>query len=172
MSEWKDVALFLYGDVRKDIGFWYSHPLFEIDGLTDDQLFWIPSPNSLCILWHVGHVAHRERTHIGRFLQGIKGTIIPPQYEVFGPDWCSVEDLRRSIDSVEKVLDWTLDVRQKSREYVESLNEADFHSVPPTSELGLSVAHWLFITTSHTALHLGRIQLLRSLIEGKRERAC
>jgi hypothetical protein len=36
----------------------------------------------------------------------------------------------------------------------------------------MSVAKWLFITTAHTALHIGRIQLLRALVEGKRERAC
>jgi hypothetical protein len=34
------------------------------------------------------------------------------------------------------------------------------------------VAKWLFITAAHTALHIGRIQLLRALAEGKRERAC
>jgi hypothetical protein len=52
------------------------------------------------------------------------------------------------------------------------LDEGAFHSIPSTSDEGLSVAHWLFITTAHTALHIGRIQLLRSLIEGEHERAC
>lgn len=172
MSEWKDVALWMYGDVRERKGFWYSRPLHEIDGLKEEQLFWVPDPNSLCILWHVGHVAHRERTHIGRFLQGLEGTIIPSQCEVFGPDWCSVEDIRKSIGSVSDVFAWVRDVREKSQEYVASLTEDDFHAVPPTSEGGLSVAHWLFVTAAHTALHIGRIQLLRALIEGKQERAC
>ena len=36
MSKWKDVADFLYGDIRTDGGFWYSHPLWEIDGLTEE----------------------------------------------------------------------------------------------------------------------------------------
>lgn len=167
MSEWKELAHFLYGR-----GFWYADPFREIEGLTEEQLYWNPDPKSLCILWHVGHIAHRERTHIGRFLQGLKGTIIPPQYEVFGPDWCSTEKIRQSIDSIPNVLDWVFDVREKSHEYIASLTEDDFHTVPPTSEFDLSVAHWLFITTAHTALHIGRIQLLRALIEGKHERAC
>lgn len=167
MSEWKSLAHFLYGR-----GFWYASPLREIEDLTEEQLFWAPDPKSLCILWHVGHIAHRERIHIGKFLQGLKGTIIPPQYEVFGPDWCSTEKVRQSIDSVQGVLDWVFDVREKSHEYITSLTEDDFHTVPPTSEFDLSVAHWLFITTAHTAVHIGRIQLLRALIEGKRERAC
>lgn len=167
MSEWKEVAHFLYGK-----GFWYADPLREIRGLTDEQVLWVPDPNSLCILWHVGHIAHRERTHIGRFLQGLQETIIPPQYEVFGTEWCSTEKVRQSVGSVQKVLEWVRDVREKSHEYIMSIGEDDFHVVPPTSESGLSVAYWLFITTAHTALHIGRIQLLRAIIEGKHERAC
>ena len=66
MSEWKDLAHFLYGR-----GFWYADPLREIDGLTEEHLFWVPDPKSLCILWHVGHIAHRELVHIGQFLQGL-----------------------------------------------------------------------------------------------------
>jgi hypothetical protein len=92
MSEWKEVAHWLYGR-----GFWYANPPREIEGLTEEQLFWVPDPKSLCILWHVGHIAHRERIHIGRFLQGLEGEIIPPRYRVFGPDWASVEDVRESI---------------------------------------------------------------------------
>ncbi|KPL04913.1 MAG: hypothetical protein AMJ73_03230 [candidate division Zixibacteria bacterium SM1_73] len=167
MSEWKAIAHFLYGK-----GFWYADPLREIDGLTEERLFWVPDPNSLCILWHVGHIAHRERTHIGRFLQGFKESIIPPQFDVFGTEWSSVERIRQSVDSVTSVLAWMREVREKSHEYIASLNDRDFSSVPPTSEEGLSVAHWLFITSAHTALHIGRIQLLRALIEGKPERAC
>ena len=171
MSKLKDIAHFLYGDVRKDRGFWYSHQLWEIDGLTEEQLFWVPDPKSLCILWHVGHIAYKERQHIGRFLQRLQGTIMPPQYEVFGSDWCSAEKLRESVGSVQEVLVWVRDVREKSVEYISSLTEDDFSAVP-TSEFGLSVAHWLFITTAHTALHIGRIQLLRALIEDKYERPC
>lgn len=64
MSEWKEIAHFLYG-----WDFWYAHadPFREIGGLTEEQLYGVPAPNSLCILWHVGHIAHRERLHIGRF---------------------------------------------------------------------------------------------------------
>jgi hypothetical protein len=167
MSKWKEVAHFLYGR-----GFWYADPLREIDGLTEEQLFWVPDPKSLSILWHVGHIAHRERTHIGKFLQGLQGRIIPPQYEVFGTDWCSVDEVRQSVGSLQDVLAWMCEVRQKSHEYIASLSDDDFHAIPPTSEEGLSVAHWLFITTAHTSLHIGRIQLLRALIEGKPERAC
>ncbi len=167
MSEWRDVAHFLYGN-----GFWYADPLREIDGLTEDQLFWVPDPNGLCILWHVGHIAHREQVHIGMFLQGLQGPIIPPQFDVFGTEWSPVERIRQSVDSAKSVLAWVRDVREKSHRYIASLDDGDFHSVPPTSEDGLSVAHWLFITTAHTALHIGRSQLLRGLIEGKRERAC
>jgi len=172
MSDWQHLAQFMYGDVRYDRGFWYSHPLWEINGLSDEQLFWTPDANSLCMLWHVGHIAHRERTHVGRFLQGLKGEIIPPLYEVFGPDWCSADEIRQTIDSLAGVYEWVRDVRAQSNAYIASLSDEDWHKVPPGSEGGLTVAHWLFITAAHTALHIGRIQLLRALAEGKRERAC
>jgi hypothetical protein len=167
MSVWNDVVLFMYGPE-----FWYGDPLREIDGLSDEQLFWIPNPKSLCTLWHVGHIANRERFHMGRFIEGIQGEIIPPQFEVFGAEWRSVDDIRDSIESVSSVLNWVRDVRRKSLSDIESLSEDDFQTVPPKSEYGLSAAHWLFITAAHTALHIGRIQALRALSEGKNERAC
>ena len=150
MSEWQNLAQFMYGDVRFDRGFWYSHPLWEINGLSDEQLFWTPDANSLCMLWHVGHIAHRERTHIGQFLQGIRGEIIPPQYEVFGPDWCAASEIRSefrsSIDSLAGVYEWVRDVRAQSNTYIASLSDEDWHRIPPGSEYGLTVAQWLFIT--------------------------
>jgi hypothetical protein len=48
----------------------------------------------------------------------------------------------------------------------------DFAKVMPDAGDQLSVGHWLFITVAHTALHVGRIQMLRAIIEGTRERAC
>ena len=60
MSEWNDLVQWLYGDVRTGRGFWYSHSLHSIGELSDEQLFWVPDETSLCMLWHVGHIAHRE----------------------------------------------------------------------------------------------------------------
>lgn len=167
MQEWKDLAHFLYGK-----GFWYADPLREIKGLTDEQLFWVPDKVNLPIIWQVGHIAHRERIHIGWFLQGEKGELIPKKYEIFGTEWCPIEHLNKWIDSSENVLSWVKDVRQKSHKFIDSLSPEDFHKIPPTSESNLSIAHWLFITTCHTALHIGRIQSLRAMIEGTKERAC
>lgn len=64
MSEWNDVAQFISG-----AGFWYSDPLREIKGLSEEQLFWVPGPQALCIFWHVGHIAHRERMHIAWLIE-------------------------------------------------------------------------------------------------------
>ncbi len=172
MSKWQEVAQWMYGDVNTSKGFWYSHQLRDIEGLTDEQLFWVPDPKSLCILWHVGHIAHRERIHIGRFLQGLKKELMLPQYKVFGTEWRSVEDLRKSISTAQDIFEWVRDVRKKSHDYITSLTDDDFHKIPPSSEENFSIAHWLFITVAHTALHIGKIQLLRSLIEGKKDRPC
>jgi hypothetical protein len=172
LSELKNLALFMYGDQVIREGFWYSHVLREVHGLPEEKLFWIPHPNGLCILWHIGHIAHRERTHIGLFLQGFEPDIIPEKFDVFGTEWSSVPDIRRAVGSIDEVFEWAKSVRKESRRYIASLEISDFASVPPTSDGHLSVAHWLMITAAHTALHIGRIQLLRAQTEGTRERAC
>ena len=172
MSEWNDLAHWMYGDVKMDRGFFYSHPLHEINGLTEDQLFWVPDEKNLCMLWHVGHIAHRERTHMGVFLQGLKSGVIPPEYEVFGPDWCSVEQIRESVASVKEVFQWVREVRDESIRFVKSLSNYAWHEVLPSSEFGLTTAHWVFLTVGHEAVHIGKIQLLRAMLEGKKDRAC
>ena len=155
-----------------DRGFWYSHPLHEINGLTKDQLFWVPDERNLCMLWHVGHIAHRERIHIGKFLQGIKSNVIPPEYEVFGPDWCSVESVQESINSVQDVFQWVREVRDESTRFVQSISGDAWHEIPSSSEFNLTTGHLLFLTVAHEAIHIGKIQLLRAMLEGKKDRAC
>jgi hypothetical protein len=158
---------FIYGK-----GFWYANPLLEIKDLTEKQLLWTPNPNSLCILWQVGHIAHREQYHIGVFLKGEQASIIPEQYNVFGPEWSTVEDITSSIDSIANVFKWVEEVRRESHTFISSLKPEDLSSVPATAGDDLSIGHWLFITAAHTALHIGRIQMLRAIIEVKHERAC
>lgn len=169
MSKWNELTGWLYGDVNTDRGFWYSHPLRELEGLTEEQLFWTPEENSLCMLWHAGHIAHRERAHITEIMQGV-GSDIPPQYEVFGTDWRSVADVRKSIDSVENAMKWIEAVRAGSAEYIDSLTEADFHK--PSHAAGLTIGHWIFITVAHGALHIGKIQALKNMLLGKRDNPC
>ena len=165
MSAWHELAHFFYNH-----GFWYANP--EIGDLSEEDLFWVPDETSLCILWHVGHIAHREQLHIGHFWQGRPLPLVAPEFEVFGTEWCPPERVREAIPSVQAVLDWAAQVREESHAYIDTLDDKAFHSVPPTSEGGLSVAHWLFITTAHTALHLGRIQMLRAMLLGEHDRPC
>ncbi|MHA1916609.1 MAG: DinB family protein [Promethearchaeota archaeon] len=174
MSELKKVALWMFGDVKKKPpeGFWYSHYIWTIYGLSEEQLFWVPDPKKLPIIWHLGHIAHRERTHIGCIIQKLKTNIIPPGYEIFGTDWWPLDEIRKSIDSVEKVIEWATEVRNQSQKFIASLNDEDFYSVVESVEEPLSVAHWLFITASHTALHYGKIQLLRALLEDEKDSPC
>jgi len=168
----KDLALWMYGDARTSGGFWYSHEIGETVGLTEEQLFWVPHPNSLCILWHIGHIAHRERVHFNKFIQGHDNVDIPQGYNVFGTKWCSTETLRQSIDSIKNVFTWAARVREDSQNYIKGLQDKHFSIVTSTSESNLSIGHWLFITSAHTALHIGRIQLLRALLEERHEEPC
>ena len=172
MSELKKVAVWMFGNVKTSEGFWYSHYIHLIDGLSEEQLFWIPDPKKLPIIWHIGHIAHRERSHIGKIIQKLEGRIIPSEYEIFGTDWWPVDQIRKSIDSVKNVITWATEVRFESQKFISSLNNEDFYSVVETGEDMLNVAHWLFITASHTALHYGKIQLLRSLLEDDLDSPC
>ena len=167
MRKWKELAHFVYGQ-----GFWYADPVGEVEGLSEEDLFWTQDPNGMCILWHIGHIAHRERIHIGVFLQGLGPSIIPAGFDVFGPEWHSTEEVRQSIGSVQEVFDWVREVRSKSREYIDSVTEEDLQAVPQKSHGGLPASHWLFLTPVHGGVHIGRIQMMRAQLEGKRDRAC
>ncbi len=172
MSELKKFALWMFGNVKTVEGFWYSHYIHLINDLSEDQLFWIPDPKKLPIIWHIGHIAHRERSHIGKIIQRLEGNIIPTGYEIFGTDWWPIDEIRKSIDSVKNVVTWATEVRYKSQKFISSLSDEDFYSVVETGEDIKNVSQWLFITASHTALHYGKIQLLRSLLEDELDSPC
>lgn len=167
MSHWRSVAHFVYGR-----GFWYADPLAEVRGLSEGQLYAVPYDTALCALWQIGHIAHRERTHVALFLQGVEGEIIPPRYDVFGPEWASPASIRASVGTVADVFEWVRHVRSQSHAYIDTLTDGGWAKIPLKSDGELSVAHWLFITAAHTALHIGRIQALRAWLEGDKERAC
>ena len=162
----------MFSNLETGVGFWYSNYTHLIEGLSEEKLFWIPDPKQLPIIWHVGHIAHRERVHIGKIIQKREGRIIPSKYEIFGTDWWPVDEIRKSIDSVENVINWATEVRNESKKFISSLNDEDLNSIIDTGEDELSVAHWLFITASHTALHFGKIQLLRALLENDLDSPC
>jgi hypothetical protein len=171
--DWLAVMRFLYGDTPPGAGFWYQDPLREVNGLTAGQLLWVPDPHSLCLLWQVGHIACRERLHIGGFLQGLSPVELWPEpYEIFGSDWVSVDQVHAVVNDPEDLFTWVRQARARSQQYIRSLQPAELTVVPETSVEHLTVAHWLAITACHTALHIGRIQMLRAMIEGKPERAC
>ena len=172
MSTWNELAHWMYADVKTGRGFWYAHPLHAVHGLSEEQLYWVPDANALCMLWHVGHIAHRERLHIGRFLQGIEADLIPPQYEVFGAEWRSVDEVRGAVTSIEALFEWVRQVREASVAYVLGLGDDDWHQVVSEPDIDLTVAHWVFLTVGHGALHIGKIQMLRAMLAGERDRPC
>lgn len=168
MPSVRDLAQFMFG---RDGGFWYAHPLGEIKDLTEEQLFAVPQEEALCILWQVGHIAHRERAHIAHICGGPGGEGTPFEYEAFGDNWINAEELRGAVE-VDKVCDWVREVRQTSLDFIASLTDEEMDAVTGDPEDGLTAAHWLMITAAHGALHIGRIQALRAWLEGNEERAC
>jgi hypothetical protein len=162
-SNWQAAFHWAFGD-----GFWYADPLDEVRGLTDDQLLWSPAQGIHCCLWHVGHIAHRERVHVAVLLQGCaEGDVIPARYGIFGlgVGYPTAGQLRESVGPLDDVKAWVRQVRQDSHRFIDSLDEPAFHAVPRSSCEGNSVAKVLMQTIGHTGLHIGRIQLLRRMIK-------
>lgn len=160
MSGWKEVAHYIYGE------FWYADPIAEIEGLTQEQLLWQPQSNVHCILWNLGHIAHREHVHFCGGVSGGTDEVIPPEFEIFNAPH-TPDELIRSVGSVEKVVEWVRDVRRGTHAIIEALNEETIHATPPKPFHGLRASHWLMVTAAHTGLHIGRIQLLRRMVEAQ-----
>lgn len=161
-SDWHEA--FHWGFGR---GFWYTDPLAEVKGLTLDQLLWSPMPGIHCPLWHVGHIAHRERFHLAVLLQGrAEEEVIPSRFSIFGcgGGFPSADQLLNAIGSVEEVKEWVREVRRSSHEFIDSLEEQDFNRVPESSFGRNSIAKVLMQTIGHTGVHIGRIQLLRAMM--------
>jgi hypothetical protein len=168
MTVWNEAAHWAFGR-----GFWYADPLVEVQDLSDAQLFWAPTPLSLSVIWHVGHIAHRERYHIGHLLQGLpESDLFPKDFDIFGTEWHPAEAVRDRIKSVQPVFDWVREVRAASHEYIDRLTPEDYATVPPSSREGNNVAHVLYQTVAHTALHIGRIQLIHAILKYENERPC
>ena len=162
-SDWHDA--FHWGFGR---GFWYMDPLDEVKGMTQRQLLWAPAPRIHCTLWHVGHVANRERFHIAVLLQGRQEQdVIPTRFSLFDcTNECQTGDeILDAVKSVDAVKVWVGDVRQQSHDFIDSLEEEHFNRLPASSYEGSSIAKVLMQTIGHTGVHIGRIQLLRALIE-------
>ena len=118
--DWKNLAHFMYG-----CGFWYSNPLDEIRSLSEEQLLWTPTKESLPILWHVGHIADREAVHIGWFIAGMsRDELVPPEYEVFS-DWVTVDRIREEAGSAADVLTWVVGIRERCHEIIDGLTDED-----------------------------------------------
>ncbi|HUX00871.1 MAG: DinB family protein [Phycisphaerae bacterium] len=162
-SDWHEA--FHWGFGR---GFWYMDPLDETKDLAPDELLWSPMPGIHCALWHVGHIAHRERFHIAVLLEGRpEDEVIPARFGIFGCGigFPSADMLLEAVGSVEDVKAWVREVRRQSHAFIDSLDEKDFNRLPASSFEGNSIARVLMQTIGHTGVHIGRIQLLRAMMK-------
>ena len=147
-------------------GFWYADPVKEVSGLTKDQLYWSPGPRIQCALWHVGHIAHRERFHIKCLLEGQnEEDVMPSNHSVFFDCAYDAKTFRSSWPEPEEIMRWAREVRRESHEFISALTPDQYNVVPSSSFEGNSIARMLMQTIGHTGLHIGRIQLLRMLMQ-------
>lgn len=91
---------------------------------------------------------------------------------MFGTEWVPLEQIISNIGSVNEVIEWAKWVRQQSHDFISMLSPEDYQKVPETYIENLSVGHWINITSCHTALHIGKIQLIRDMLLGQEESPC
>ena len=146
-------------------GFWYADPLEAMKGLFDVQLYWSPAPDVQCILWHVGHIGHREGFHIQCLLKGRdEKEVFPDKYGIFFDCPYEADRFKATFPAPREIIDWVRSIRALSHEYIHQLEPTDYNLVPGSSFEGGSIARVLMQTVGHTGLHIGRIQLLRRLM--------
>ena len=146
-------------------GFWYADPLAEMKGLSEEQLYWSPAPDIQCVLWHVGHIGHRECFHIQCMLKGRdEEEEFPDKWGIFFDCPYEAVRFRDTFPEPSEITDWLKSVRARSHEFISELKPSDYNFVPTSSFEGGSIARVLMQTVGHTGLHIGRIQLLRRLM--------
>jgi len=146
-------------------GFWYADPLAEVKDLSEEQLYWSPTPDIQCVLWHVGHIGHRECFHIQCMLKGRdEKEVFPEKWKLFFDCPYETHRFRNTFPEPREITGWVRDVRSNSHQFISQLKLADYNTVPRSSFMGNSIAQVLMQTVGHTGLHIGRIQLLRRLM--------
>jgi hypothetical protein len=149
-------------------GFWYADPVAEMKSLSEEQLYWSPAPDIQCVLWHVGHIGHREDFHIQCLLKGRdEKEVFPDKWGIFSDCPYEAVPFRNTFPEPGEITNWMRSVRARSHEFISGLKSTDYNSVPRSSFEGGSIARVLMQTVGHTALHIGRIQLLRRLMRNE-----
>jgi len=153
---------FMYGD-----RFWYSDPLDAVGDLDTDGLYWMPQADVKCILWHLGHIAHKEEVHIGVFLETPARQRVHPELDELFMHGTGAHAMREIVPDPELVFAWMKHVRSETRRFISGLTPDAFDRVPPASHGGLNIGQWLSITLVHTGVHLGQIYTLKQLLSNR-----
>ena len=153
---------FMYGD-----RFWYSDPLKAVADVGADDLYWTPPPGVKCILWHLGHIAHKEEVHIGVFLETPQRKRVHPELDELFMHGTGADTMKETVPDPELVFAWMKHVRAETRRFIGGLTPDGFDRVPPASHGGLNIGQWLGITLVHTGVHLGQIYALKQLLSNR-----
>lgn len=167
MSYWNELVGFLYGQ-----GFWYATSKNHLKGLSNDDLYKTIADNTFPIIWHIGHITHREKYHFDVIIKGNKHNPIPKEFEMFGTDWIPASKINTGAVKSEVVISWADMVRKESFEFMRNLSEDDFKKPIFNPLEGHTIGHWIFITACHTSLHIGKIQTIRDILLKQKENPC
>jgi uncharacterized damage-inducible protein DinB len=148
-------------------------PVIDTFRSIPEEHAWVrPRPNVNSSAFIFGHIAVTERSHIGRFLQGVED--IPATFRPFRASRPKDEDIRAAVASKEALIDYWREVRAKTHGYLDRLTDADLKKVPETSALpvddpnrGNPIREWFIMTIEHQNQHWGQLEIIAKMVEDR-----
>jgi hypothetical protein len=166
---------FMYRDVtERDLLKWAldyrTEPVIRTFEAIPEEHTWVrPRRNINTPAFIFGHIAVTERSHIGRFVQGIDD--IPERFRPFRawkPDDVAIH---AAVESKQVLIDYWREVRAMTHEYLARITDADLKEVPEKSLLpdddpnrGNPIREWFIMTIEHQNQHWGQLEIIAKLV--------
>jgi len=172
----------MYTDMcERDVYRWqldYTMPVIirDFSAIPQDRLTWRPAAMTRCAAHIFGHMAVKERVHIGGFLAGVRD--IPDKYSVFhslthcDPTEKQVLD---AMGSRKELIAYWNQVRAQTHAYLDSITDAILKEVPQKTILPRGdpnrenpAREWFVMTIKHQNMAGGEIHMIRRILESGR----
>ena len=166
----------MYRDMsERDLLKWtldYTKPwvIGTFESIPDDRLAVRPRPNINAPGWIFGHIVVTERTHVGRFLEGVDD-VPEPWRTVFRAPKPTEAEIRQAIASKADLIDYWHGVRAKTHAYLDRVTDADLKGVPQNTLLTDDdpnrhnpIREWFVMPIQHQNGHWGQLQIIAKLI--------
>jgi uncharacterized damage-inducible protein DinB len=135
--------------------------------IPEERLAIRPCSNINSAAWVFGHIAVTERKHVGLALEGIDD--IPIKYCIFNSGTQPTDEaVSGAYKSRKELIDYWDYVREKTRQYLDKINDEDLYAVSPFEFGGPNRNNprreWFIMTIQHQNYHWGQLSLIKKFI--------